>query len=151
MSKKVLVPLDSSELAECALSHVRDLAKYGIVGEVTLLNVIQVNIPWAEGYGEDFDMRVLRDKSVAASLNYLAGLEAGLSAAGIKVRKDTIEANSVAGAITDYAQRSGMDMILIATNGYSGLKKMFLGSVAGGVLQQSNVPVYLIRPDACRV
>jgi nucleotide-binding universal stress UspA family protein len=151
MSKKVLVPLDSSELAECALSHVRDLAKYGIAGEVTLLNVIQVNIPWAEGYGERFEMRTLRDKSLAASLSYLAGLEAGLSGAGIKVKTDSIEAHSVPGAITEYAQKNGMDMILIATNGYSGLKKMVLGSVAAGVLQQSNVPVYLIRPDACRV
>jgi nucleotide-binding universal stress UspA family protein len=148
MSKKVLVPLDSSELAECTLSHVKDLAKYGMIGEVTLLNVVQFNIPWVEGY---IDIPALREKSLAASRDYLAGQEAALRAAGIKVKTDTIEANSVAYAIADYAQKSGAEMILIATNGFSGLKKVFLGSVASGVVQQSNVPVYLIRPDACRV
>lgn len=38
MYQKVLVPLDGSDLAECALSQVRSLAKEGSVGEVTLMN-----------------------------------------------------------------------------------------------------------------
>jgi nucleotide-binding universal stress UspA family protein len=38
--------------------------------------------------------------------------------------------------------------IVVTTNGDSGLKRMSLGSVAMGILHRSNVPVYLIRPDA---
>jgi nucleotide-binding universal stress UspA family protein len=34
MYKKVLVPLDGSELAECSLNHVKNLAKDGSIGEV---------------------------------------------------------------------------------------------------------------------
>ena len=47
MYKKVLVPLDGSPLAECTLSHVKNLVKDGSVGEVTLLNVVKVDLPWA--------------------------------------------------------------------------------------------------------
>ena len=37
-----MVPLDGSELAECALNHVKNLAKEKSIGEVTLLNVVKV-------------------------------------------------------------------------------------------------------------
>ena len=45
MYKKALVPLDGSELAECTLSHVKNLFKDGSVGEVTLLNVFKFGLP----------------------------------------------------------------------------------------------------------
>ena len=151
MGKKVLVPLDGSELAECALSHVRDLAKYGIVDEIALLTVLQTQTPWAEGYGEGFDIGALRDKNITAALRYLAGVAKGLAAEGFTVKTDVRESGSVAAAIADYAQKEGLDLIVVATNGYTGLKKVLMGSVAAGVAQQSNVPVYLIRPAACRV
>ncbi len=48
MYKKCLVPLDGSELAECSLNHVKNLVKEKSVGEVTILNVVKVDIPWAE-------------------------------------------------------------------------------------------------------
>jgi nucleotide-binding universal stress UspA family protein len=152
MQKKVLVPLDSSKLAECAISHVKDLAKYGIVGEVTLLNVVpQAYVPLEEGYKANVNLLAARDESLAASKRYLAALEARLSADGMKIKTDSVEAINVAGTIAEYAEKNGMDMIVMATHGYTGLKKIFLGSVASGVVQQSNVAVYLIRPDACRV
>lgn len=44
----------------------------------------------------------------------------------------------------------GMDMIIIGTHGYTGLKKLMLGRVAFGVLHQSHIPVLLIRPESCR-
>ena len=53
MYKKVLVPLDGSPLAECTLSHVKNLLKDGSVGEVTLLNVVKVDLPWAKMGSDD--------------------------------------------------------------------------------------------------
>ena len=57
MYKKVLVPLDGSDLAECMLSHLKSLVKDGSVGEVTLLNVVSVDIPhWAELESGQFNL-----------------------------------------------------------------------------------------------
>ncbi len=151
MYQKVLVPLDGSDLAECTLSHLKSLIKDGSVGEVTLLNVVKIDIPWAELENRQLDLNALREPLFASSRKYLAEAESRLSSQGIKVKKESIEANRPADTITDYAKKNGMDLIIMATHGYTGLKKLVLGSVASGVLNQSSVPVLLIRPDACRI
>ncbi len=151
MYQKVLVPLDGSDLAECTLSHLKSLIKDASVGEVTLLNVVKIDIPWAELENRQFDLNALREPLFAASRKYLAEAESRLSSQGITVRKESIEANRPADTITDYAKKNGMDLIIMATHGYTGLKKLMLGSVASGVLNQSSVPVLLIRPDVCRI
>ena len=45
---------------------------------------------------------------------------------------------------------NGIDLIIIATHGYTGMKKLMFGSVALEVLHSSHVPVLLIRPESCR-
>ena len=154
MYKKVLVPLDGSELAECTLSHVKNLFKDGSLGEVTLLNVVKVDLPWGlreSGYPHSIDLDAIRKPLFAKSRKYLADKESQLVSEGIKVKTESLEANRPADTITEYAQEKGMDMIIIGTHGYTGLKKLMMGSVAFGVLHQSHVPVLLIRPESCRI
>jgi len=154
MYKKVLVPLDGSALAECTLSHVKNLFKDGSVGEVTLLNVVKVDLPWAvmgsDQYPKGFDLNAIREPLFTASRKYLADIESRLVSEGIKVKTESLEGNRPADTITEYAEKEGMDMIIIGTHGYTGLKKLMLGSVAFGVLHQSHIPVLLIRPESCR-
>ncbi len=155
MYKKVLVPLDGSPLAECTLSHVKNLFKDGSIGEVTLLNVVKVDLPWAamssEQYTKPIDIDAFREPLFSASRKYLADMESRLGSEGIKVKTMSVEGHRPADIITEFALKNGMDMIIIATHGYTGLKKMVLGSVAFGVLHQSHIPVFLIRPESCRL
>ncbi len=151
MHRKALVPLDGSEMAECSLSHVKDFMKDGTVGEVTLLHVIRVDIPWQGVYEQRLDIEGLRKKLFAISEKYLADISSRLAADGIQAKTETIESNYLADAVNEYALKHGMDMIFVATHGYTGLKKMLLGSTALSILQHSHVPVYLIRPEACRL
>ncbi len=146
MYQKVLVPLDGSELAECALSHVRSLVKEGHAAEVTLLHIIRIDVP-----GADVDLSALREPALAAAKKYLAEMESRLASAGGAVKTKVIETKWTADSITEYARKNGMDLIVMSTHGYTGFKKMLMGSVASGVLNQSPVPVLLIRPDACRL
>ncbi|PIV07357.1 MAG: universal stress protein [Syntrophobacterales bacterium CG_4_8_14_3_um_filter_58_8] len=150
MYQKVLVPLDGSELAECALDHVKNLVKEGSVGEVTLLNVVKVDIAWAELYGQHFDISVMREALFATARNYLAKIESRLGSEGVKVKTEFLEANRPAEAITNYAKKNGTDMIVIATHGYTGMKRLMLGSVALSVLHDSHIPVLLIRAEPRR-
>lgn len=149
MYQKILVPLDGSKLAECALSHVKNLVKDGAVGEVTLLNVVKVYVPG--GLGESsgiFDIKAVRENLFMESRKYLADVESQLASEGIHVKTESLEGNRPADAISDYAQKNGVDMIVIATHGYTGLKKLMFGSVALGVLHESLIPVLLIRPES---
>lgn len=157
MYKKILVPLDGSELAECAMNQVKKLFQDGPIGEVVLLNAVVVEIPWRElGAGEEghairFDYNAFKKTFMDQSRKYLARVKSRLASEGIKVKTETIESNGPSQTITDYAQKNGVDLIVIATHGYTGMKKMMLGSIALKVLHESNVPVLLIRPEACRV
>ncbi len=150
MYRNILVPLDGSQLAECALDHVKNFIQDSSGGEVTLLNVVTVDVVFAALYDKEFDINQIRKKLFATAREYLTDVASRLSSEGIKVKVVLIEANSPADAITDYARENGIEVIIIATHGYTGMKKMLLGGVALGVLHHSPVPVHLIRPEACR-
>jgi nucleotide-binding universal stress UspA family protein len=87
---------------------------------------------------------------VDGARKYLAEVEAQLGTEGIRVKTEVVEHNRPAPAITDYARKNGIELIVIATHGYTGLKKLMLGSVALSILHDSHTPVLLIRPEACR-
>ena len=151
MYHKVLVPLDGSTLAECALTHVKMMVKEGFVGDATLLNVVHVDAPYSELYGKHFDINVMRKGYLDAAMKYLADVEARLGTEDIRVKTEVVEHDRPAAAITDYALKNRIDLIVIATHGYTGLKKLMLGSVALSILHDSHIPVLLIRPDVCRL
>jgi nucleotide-binding universal stress UspA family protein len=148
MYQNILVPLDGSTLAECALPHVKNIVKSGTV--VTLLNVVNVSIPGRGEIPGIVDINTLREDLFMESRKYLTDVESRLELEGVSVRKVSMEGHRPADAISDYAQNNGMDMIVIATHGYTGLKKLMIGSVALGVLHESHIPVLLIRPESCR-
>jgi nucleotide-binding universal stress UspA family protein len=157
MYKKILVPLDGSELAECSLNHVKKLFQGGTAGEVFLLNAVVVDIPWRQlntgeggGHPVAFDYNAFIKTFMDKSRQYLATIKSRLASEGIAVKTETIESSRPSHTITDYAQKIGADLIVITTHGYTGMKKMMLGSTALKVLHESNVPVLVIRPDACR-
>ncbi len=153
MYKKCLVPLDGSELAECSLNHVKNLIKEQSVGEVTLLNVVKVDIPWnevSETNKKPIDLEAIRRPLFAAAGKYLAEVQSRLASEGLAVKTAAIEGNRPGETIIDYARENGMSLIVMATHGHTGFKKLLLGSVATRVLHESPVPVLLIRPDSCQ-
>jgi nucleotide-binding universal stress UspA family protein len=151
MYHKVLVPLDGSKLAECALTHVKTMVQEGFAEEVTLLSVVHVDAPYSELYGAHFDINKMKKAYFDAAGKYLAGVQARLGTEGIQAKTEVVEHDRPAPAITDYATKNGLDLIVIATHGYTGLKKLMLGSVALSILHHSRTPVLLIRPEAIRL
>jgi nucleotide-binding universal stress UspA family protein len=150
MYQKVLVPLDGSKLAECALPEVKKLAGGGLIGEVILLNVFEIDfmgVPTT--HPRTVDVNALRNAQLEKSQKYLEKIQAALSSEGIKVKTESQE-GSPAQTIVNYAAANGVDLIVIATHGYTGMKKLMFGSVALRVLHDSEAPVLLIRPESCR-
>lgn len=149
MYQKILVPLDGSKVAECALPHVQSLVKDGAAGEVLLLNVIHVHIYRGGEMASYVNINTIREEMFEESRRYLADVQSRLAYEGIKVKAESLEGTRPVDTITDYARRNNVEMIVIATHGYTGLKKLMLGSVALGVLHDAHIPVLLIRPEAC--
>ncbi len=154
MFTKVLVPLDGSRLAECALATVINMAREGSIGEVILLSIAEVKLPIADfafsesGIAPGFDFQELRHTKLDKYHNYLGRVEAQLSSEGIKAETVVVENSTAAKYIADFAEEIDADLIVMATHGYTGMKKLFLGSVAAKVVNESRIPVLLIRPEA---
>ncbi len=47
--------------------------------------------------------------------------------------------------ILEYAEKEGMDLIVIGTRGRTGLSKLVLGSVASGIVSYSHSPVLVVK------
>ena len=150
MYQKILVPLDGSELAENALTQVRNLAGGGGVGEVILLNAVEIDLMGLSSiHTRSIDLPSLRKGHFEKSQKYLEKIESQLSSEGMKVKTESLEGRP-AQTIVDYSKKNGVDLIVIATHGYSGMKRLMFGSVALRVLHDSHAPVLLIRPESCR-
>ena len=150
MYQKVLVPLDGSELAECALPEVKKLAGGGLIGEVILLNVFEIDLMGIpEAHATSVDLDALKHAELDKSRRYLEKVQPELSSEGINVKTESLE-GTPAQTIVNYADANGVDLIVIATHGFTGMKKLMFGSVALRVLHDSHVPVLLIRPESCR-
>ena len=52
---------------------------------------------------------------------------------------------SPADQIVDYAEKQGIDLIVMGTHGRGGLEKMWLGSVTEKVLRKAHCPVLVVR------
>ena len=151
MYKKALVPLDGSKLAECAVDHIKALVKEGSVKEVILFTAVRVDTSWVELYGQNFNVAAMRKALLGSATKYLDNLKEGLAKEGIKVKTEVLEADGAAQGITDYARKKGIGLIVLATHGYTGMKKLMMGSVALSILHHSEMPVLLIRPESCRL
>jgi len=139
MYKKILVPLDGSELAEVALPYAEELAGR-LDAEVILVHV----------HESDDDKYVrMHELYIQKMVETVTGgikKDAGEGAAEVKVSSALLFGN-VAEQIVDYADKENAGLIIIATHGRSGVRRWVLGSVAAKVLRATSRPVALIKAD----
>ena len=133
MYKRMLVPLDGSELAQVVLPYVEELIRTA-GSEVILLRVCEPE--------ENYVDRMHRD--------YLDRVAEGI----LRRRGDkgAVHCEVVRGwpaeEIVGYAEQNDINLIAMSSHGRSGVPRWVMGSVAGEVLGRSGPPVLLVRPRA---
>jgi len=145
MIKKILVPLDGSELSSSVLSFVVDLAK-PLEASVILFHAVVppvLTYPGAEGIG--FDARVLEEMESGAQ-NFLSSAAGDLAAKGVPTDILVTVGNATDGIVAA-ADSEGVDLIVMSTHGRSGIGRLVLGSVADALVRRSRRPVVLVRPQ----
>jgi len=145
MYSKILVPVDGSEMAECALEHARTIATGCNVLEVILLFVAEHVSPGLYQSSEE-----AKEKLVTWGKDILTRTEKRLANEGVAVRSVLLEGNP-SEVIIDYAAKNGVDLIIMSTHGHSGLTRLAFGSVANKVVNSSPVPVLISIPKGCRI
>jgi len=142
MYKRILVPLDGSDLAKTALDQAEKLAKT-FDAEIVLFQVV----PFMPIYGspELVTPLIVDEKQKEAVEKYLAELAEELKKRGFKVTTAVRTGQQVAAEIIDFAKESGVDLIIMCTHGRSGISRWVLGSIAHKVLIRAETPILLLR------
>ncbi len=78
---------------------------------------------------------------------YFSRLQTRLASEGIKSATEVLVNSQPSSAIVQYAEENGMELIILASQGHSGVMRWVFGSVALKVLHDTTIPVLLIRPD----
>ena len=146
MYKKIMVPLDGSELAECVLPHVEAFISQCQIRTIVFVRVIESITPAVAGeYAinlEELESREGARKSDAG--NYLKQIIDRMTPGETKLETDVLVGRA-ADRLADYAENNDVDLILMATHGRSGMSRWVRGSVADRILHAASIPVLMVR------
>ena len=139
---KILLPVDGSELALQAVRHALQLVSEGLRATFVLANVQEPASLYEVVTAHDPD--VIREVRGAAGADLIAPAEALLDAAGVDYESE-VAGGDPAHLLVEIAERYGCDAIVMGARGVGGLQAALLGSVSHAVLNDSPVPVTIVR------
>jgi nucleotide-binding universal stress UspA family protein len=139
-----VVPIDFSYCSMESLDVAKELAKqYG--SEVLLIHIVPV-IPRLPDTVSIFNEGAYERELIQHAERHLEGLAEQLRQAGVRATSRVALANDVAMEIVREAQLA--DMLVIATHGLTGWRRLAFGSIAEKVVRTANCPVLVLRAKA---
>jgi nucleotide-binding universal stress UspA family protein len=143
MYEKILVPLDGSELAEVTLWYAARLAAR-LGSAITLVNV---------SYPSDLTSPHMYERYLEDTLTRVKALATQTAAetGGGEVAVDyKMLRGDPAEEIVDYADSAKIDLIILSTQGKSGIKRWAMGNVANKVVRATRKQVLVIRAKGAK-
>lgn len=145
--RRIVIPLDGSELAEAVLDRAVTLAAPGET-ELALLRIVvplvavprpdvMDGLPFAQ-----VDL-VRRQREAEAYMERVSG---ELRASGFATTTKVSANGHIARAILDYAEEIDAELIALSTHGHGAAARYLLGSVADKILRAASMPVLMFRP-----
>jgi nucleotide-binding universal stress UspA family protein len=144
MAKRILMPLDQSEVAEAAVPVVADVAR-GAQATVRLVHVAPVPGNRLDEGGRvvayaDQEMERLRSEG----LDYLHAIAVQFGEPPVEC---VVRFGDPVPEILAEAEAFDADLIAVTTTGRSGVTRALFGSVAEQILRKARVTVMLMRPE----
>jgi nucleotide-binding universal stress UspA family protein len=152
MYKKIMVPLDGSKLAECVFPHLETIVKGCQAAKVTIVQAVEpLSIPYGREIAQFTSLeqvKAFETHQKTEADRYLKETVARLKKTGINARADVIYGKA-GEALSDYANKNKVDLVIIATHGRSGVSRWVWGSVADRLLHSVSAPVLMVRAPGC--
>ncbi|WP_418286196.1 universal stress protein [Halorubrum sp. DTA46] len=136
--RNILVPTDGSERAGDALDRAAALAEHA-GATVHALSVVDVGLIGGEGYSGVTALVEGAEETVAAAATTA-------EAAGVDAVETVAVESSAARGIRSYIADNEIDLVVMGTQGRTGVERYLLGSVAERTIRTSPVPVLTV-PD----
>ena len=138
--RKILVPVDFSACSYKALQYALPFARE-FNASIVLLHVVEPFIPVPEMTAVNFE--VIRKQTMSAAQSEMKKLRESIPA--------DVAAEAVISEGNPYyeiglaTRKLGIDLIIIATHGRTGLAHVFMGSTAERVVRHAECPVLTVR------
>jgi len=147
MYKRILVATDGSKLSQQAINHALSLADVTGADVVALKVVPRYPQTYFEGGVALAAAEVARiekqwQEDAMKAVNAVKDAGQKLE---VKVKPVTVKSDLVSEAIISAAKRNKCDLIVMASHGRRGIKRLLLGSETQQVLTHSHIPVLVLR------
>jgi nucleotide-binding universal stress UspA family protein len=147
MYQRILVTTDGSKLSQKAIATAIKLA--GLTGaELVALKVVQ---RYPQSYFEGGmalvgeDVKQVEKTWGDAAQKVVNAVKKTAEDAGIKTKAVVVRSDVVSDAILNTIKKQGCDLVVMASHGRKGIKRLLLGSETQHVLTHATVPVLVLK------
>jgi nucleotide-binding universal stress UspA family protein len=151
MFTRIMLATDGSKLSQKAVKSAIEMAvKFN--AELIAVKVIP---RYVQAYFEgsftvaDIDVKSIEAQWAAGAQAVLDKIVASAVAKGLSVKTSVVKSDDISDGLVKTAKKMKVDLIVMASHGRRGIKRMLLGSETRNVLTHSEVPVLVLRynPD----
>lgn len=145
--QRILIATDGSTLSEKAVDHGLALAELSGATAIAIKVVPRYPRSYFEGgvSVELGDVKRIEQQWNDAAQALVDAVQARGKARGITVKAVVSKSDLVAEAIIAAAKKHKADLIVMASHGRKGVKRMLMGSETQHVLTHSHIPVLVLR------
>jgi len=137
---KILVPVDFSKTSINALCYAIDLFQ-GEALEITILHIYGVEATALTMKSFDDILVETAEKQMTELIDDINNKYPDV------ILKPRLSKNYAVDTISKMGDSGNYDLIIMGTKGVSGLKEVFMGSIAGGVVSKTSAPVIVVPLD----
>ncbi len=149
MFKQIIIPIDGSDCAAKAVDVAAVLAKEQDA-TCTVCMVIDIAQAAALGFATpdlvSGWLKTVHDQAEAIVLEAATRLRAE----GVQAQTEVAEGQPI-DAILQIAKKHRGDLIVMGSHGRTGLRRLFLGSIAEAVLRSADIPVLVVPQSGLKV
>ncbi|ODS71391.1 MAG: universal stress protein UspA [Acidovorax sp. SCN 68-22] len=147
MYKRILVATDGSELSSKAVQSAIALAALSGAALVALKVVPRYPRAYMEGSlpVDTQNIKKIEAQWAASAQAEVDAVRAEASAQGVSAKAVVAKSDLVAEALIAAAKKHKCDLIVMASHGRKGIKRLLLGSETQHVLTHSHIPVLVLR------
>ena len=147
MFTRIMLATDGSKLSQKAVKSAIDMAsKFN--AELVAVKVIP---RYVQTYFEgsftvaDIDVKSIEAQWAAGAQQVLDKISSSAAAKGVSVKTSVIKSDDISDGLIKAANKMKVDLIVMASHGRKGIKRVLLGSETQNVLTHSEVPVLVLR------
>ncbi len=147
MYERILVTTDGSALSDKAVQHALSLAKLTDATLIVLRVIPRYPRSYLEG-GATVDIAEIKRieaQWTTQAQAQLSAIKAEGKTLGVTVKTSVAKSDLVAESIIAAADKQDVDLIVMASHGRKGIKRLLLGSETQHVLTHSGRPILVLR------